>query len=104
MKDVPPTKGKNGYHSVNKNKHEKKVPNQTDRTVKEEKDVLGRDGKNVIQDCLLADLVFLTKRDLDDFSAPTDDVDDVSLDNAASDFAAAKMRQRKSLESKAPAR
>ncbi|XP_078373752.1 inhibitor of Bruton tyrosine kinase-like isoform X1 [Oculina patagonica] len=104
LKEVPPSKGKNGYRRISKNKHEKKVPTQTDKTVKQMKGVLGVDGKNAIQDCLLADLVFLSKRDLDDFSAPTFDVDDTLLDSVTGDFATEKIRHNKSLELKDPVR
>lgn len=109
LKDVPPTKGKNGYHSVGKNKLEKKV--STGSSSKEEKVVREFDDKKLVQDCSLADLVFLSKRELDDFSAPTVDDGDMSLVNNVVDdlgerntLDVAKMKQGKSRESKNPVR
>ncbi|KAJ7388445.1 hypothetical protein OS493_037607, partial [Desmophyllum pertusum] len=88
LKDVTPTKGKNGYHGISKNKLEKKVSAQTDRNTctKEKKVVLDHHGKDLSQEGALADLVFLSNRDLDDYSAPTVDVDDTLLDNVTSDL------------------
>lgn len=104
LKDVPPSKSKNGYHSISKDKLEKKV--STDKSLKEKKVVREFDDK-LVQDCSLADLVFLSKRELDDFSAPTVDNGDMLLeDNGAGDtLDAAKIKQgRKSHASKNPVR
>lgn len=80
LKDVPPSKGKNGYHSISKGKLEKKW--STEKSLKEKKVVCESDDK-LVQDCSLADLVFLSKRELDDFSAPSLDDGDMLLGDAA---------------------
>ena len=75
-----PLKDKNGYHTSGKKKQEKKILNEKDKSVKE---------KNIMPECdegnQLADLVYLAKRDLDDFSAPTFDDDELSLDDLGED-------------------
>ena len=84
LKDVPPSKGKNGHNSRSKDKLEKKV--STNKCLKEKKVVHEFDDK-LVQDCSLADLAFLSKRELDDFSAPTVDNGGMLLeDNTAGDF------------------
>ena len=110
LKDVPPSKGKNGYHNVSKDKKaEEKL--STDKSLKEKKVVLEFDDK-LVQDCSLADLIFLSKKELDDFSAPSLDNGDMLLeDDAAGDLVerntldAARIKQgRKSHKEKNPVR
>ena len=91
LKDVPPSKGKNGYHSISKDNLEKKV--STDKPLKEKKVVHEFDDK-LVQDCSLADLGFLSKRELDDFSAPSLDNGDMLLE----DDAAGDLVERKTLD------
>lgn len=81
--DVSPTKSKNGYHGITKAIHEKKALTETDRESKGKKIELEDGGKNLIEDHLLADFIFLSTTDLDDYSAPTVDFDDMLLDNAS---------------------
>ena len=107
-KDASSSKGKNGYHSISKDKLEKKV--STDKSLKEKKVVPEFDEK-LAQDCSLSDLFFLSKRELDDFSAPTVDIGDTLLeDNAASEIEernaldVAEMKQGKINESTSPVR
>jgi len=111
LKDVPPSESKNGYNSISKDKIQKKL-SQTDKSLKEKKVVREFDDK-LVQDCSLADLVFLSKRELDDFSAPSVDNSDMLLeDNAAGNLMemstctldAAKIKQRKTIASKNPVR
>ena len=78
LKDVP-VKGNNGFHSISKNKNKTKVTIETDETVDKKKLVPERNEEDMISDRVLADLVYLAERDLDDFSSPTfDDGEDVS--------------------------
>lgn len=84
LKDVPPSKGKNGYHSISKDNREKKV--SADKSLREKKVVQEFDDK-LVEDCSMSDLVFLSKRELDDFSAQSLDNGDMLLeDNATGDL------------------
>ena len=88
---------------MSQNKREKKISTEADRTAKAKKDVLRYESKNTIHDYSLADLVFLSKRDLDDFSAPTFEVEDAFPENGTRNFVTSKERQS-SLELKNPVR
>lgn len=80
LKDIP-VKGKNGYHSIDKDKNKMKISTKTDKNVSDKKIVPECDDQDLISDRALADLVYLAKRDLDDFTAPTFDEEDLSLHN-----------------------
>ena len=109
FKDVPPSKSKNGYNGISKDKLEKKL--STVKSLKEKKVVREFDDKSV-QDYSLADLVFLSKSELDDFSAPTVDNGVMLLEDNASSLMetnrctldAAKIKQGITLAPKNPLR
>ena len=103
MTVVPPSKGKNGYHSMSKDKLEKKV--LTNKSLKEKKDLCEFKDESV-QEGSLSSLFFLSERELDNLSAPTFDNGYMSLeDNAAGEVEernaldVAKTNQGKSHES-----
>lgn len=73
MTVIPPSKGKNGYHSISKDKLEKK-----NKSLKEKKDQ-----DELVQEGSLSGLFFLSKRELDNFSAPTSDNGYMSLEDNA---------------------
>lgn len=75
LKDVP-VKGKNGFHSISKNKNKTKITIETDETVNKKKLEPEHNEEDMISDRALADLVYLAERDLDDFSSPTFDDDE----------------------------
>lgn len=89
---------------MSQNKRDKKISTETDRTAKAKKDVLGCESKKMIHDYSLADLVFLSKRDLDDFSAPTFEVEDALPENGTGSFVTSKQQGQSSLELKNPVR
>ena len=81
LKDAP-VKGKNGFHSISKNKNKTQITIKTDETVNKKELVPERNEEDMFSDRVLADLVYLAERDLDDFSSPTfDDGEDFSAKN-----------------------
>ena len=84
--EVSVTKGKNGFSGISKTMHEEKVSGK-----KEKKEAKGKrgevekhGGKSFIDNNLLSDLAFLSTRDLDDFSAPAVDLDDMLFNSCES--------------------
>lgn len=84
--EVSVTKGKNGFSGISKTMHEEKVSGK-----KEKKEAKGKrgevekhGGKSFIDNNLLSDLAFLSTRDLDDFSAPDVDLDDMLFNSCES--------------------
>lgn len=70
MKDFT-VKGKNGFHSSKRGKNKKKISVETEKITGEKKVTPECDEEPAISDYVLADLVHLAKRDLDDFTSPT---------------------------------
>ena len=77
--DVSVTKGKNGFSGISKTMLEEKVSGKmAKKEAKGKRSEVEKDGgKSLIDNNLLSDLTFLSTRDLDDFSAPTVDLDDM---------------------------
>lgn len=77
--DVSVTKGKNGFSGISKTMLREKVSGKmTKKEAKGKRSEVEKDGgKSLIDNNLLSDLTFLSTRDLDDFSAPTVDLDDM---------------------------
>ena len=73
------TKGKNGFSGISKTMLREKVSGKmTKKEAKGKRSEVEKDGgKSLIDNNLLSDLTFLSTRDLDDFSAPTVDLDDM---------------------------
>ena len=73
------TKGKNGFSGISKTMLGEKASEKTaKKEAKGERSEVEKDGgKSLIYNNLLSDLTFLSTRDLDDFSAPTVDLDDM---------------------------
>ncbi|CAH3121307.1 unnamed protein product [Pocillopora meandrina] len=77
--DVSVTKGKNGFSGISKTMLGEKVSGKmAKKEAKGKRSEVEKDGgKSLIDNNLLSDLTFLSTRDLDDFSAPTVDLDDM---------------------------
>lgn len=77
--DVSVTKGKNGFSGISKTMLEEKVSGKmAKKEAKGKRSEVAKDGgKSLIDNNLLSDLTFLSTRDLDDFFAPTVDLDDM---------------------------
>lgn len=78
MTVISSSKGKNGYHNISKEKLETKV--LTNKSLKEKKDQCEFEDE-LVQEGSLSDLVFLSKRELDNLSAPTFDNGYMSLED-----------------------
>lgn len=107
---VSPTKRTNGYNGITKNMLEKNVLTQKDRKAKEKKIEMKDDGKNSTEDHFLSDLVFLSNRDLDDYSAPSVEFDDMLSDNTSGELVensaldVTRIKQSKGRQSQQPIR
>jgi len=104
VKRVSP-KGKNGYHSIGKEKNKLKETMKEDKNVSEKKIVPESDDENLIPDHVLTDLAYLANRDLDDLTAPSLDGEDFSLDDGTDHVKrAVEMKQRNNRETKTSVR